>query len=79
MAAFAAGGLAGGLLPRLLGPALGLAGFSAGVVGRTRVEPWLPVAAAALLVAALGVAIVVESLAGRRLRLGEVLRVGTRD
>ncbi|MBG0564609.1 FtsX-like permease family protein [Actinoplanes aureus] len=74
--AFATGGLVGVLLPRLLGPALGLAGFSAGVAGRVRVDAWLPGAALLLLAAAVGVAIAVESAANRRMRLGEVLRLG---
>lgn len=73
--AFVTGGLVGVLLPRLLGPALGLGGFSTGVTGEIRVHPWLPVAAVLLLATALAVGTVVESAANRRLRLGELLRL----
>ena len=74
--ALVAGGLVGVLLPRLLGPALGLDAFTAGLPAGTRVERWLPLAALALVVAALAVAVTVESLVNRRMRLGEVLRCG---
>jgi putative ABC transport system permease protein len=70
-----AGALVGVLLPRLLGPALGLDDISAGVSGGIRVGPWLPAAALVLLAVALGVAIAVESVAHRRLGLGEALRL----
>ena len=71
-----AGGLVGVLLPGLLGPALGLDAFTAGLPAGTRVDPWLPVAALLLVVAALAVAVTMETLANRRMRLGEVLRLG---
>jgi putative ABC transport system permease protein len=71
-----AGGLVGVALPGLLGPALGLDAFTAGLPAGTRVSPWLPVAALLLVVAALAVAVTVESLVNRRMRLGEVLRLG---
>lgn len=71
-----AGGLIGVLLPRLVGPALGLDAFTAGVSPRTRVHPWLPAAALLLIAAALAVAVLVEHLANRRMRLGEALRLG---
>jgi putative ABC transport system permease protein len=70
------GGLVGVLLPGLLGPALGLDAFTAGLPAGTRVDPWLPVAALLLVVAALAVAVTMESLVNRRMRLGEVLRLG---
>jgi putative ABC transport system permease protein len=71
-----AGGVVGVLLPRLLGPALGLAAFTAGLPATTRVGPWLPLAALLLVVAALALAVTMESLVNRRMRLGEVLRLG---
>lgn len=70
------GGLVGVALPALIGPALGLDGFTAGIAARTHVDPWLPVAALLLIAAALALAVVVESLLNRRMRLGEVLRLG---
>ncbi|WP_328471985.1 ABC transporter permease [Actinoplanes sp. NBC_00393] len=75
-AAFVAGGSVGVLLPRLLGPALDLPSFSAGVTGRSTLDPLLVPAAFLLLTAALAVVVAVESLANRRMRLGEVLRLG---
>ncbi|MEV6602184.1 FtsX-like permease family protein [Actinoplanes sp. NPDC051346] len=74
--AFVAGGSVGVVLPGLLGPALGLDGFTVGVTGRISVDPWLPAAALLLIAAALGLAMLVESMANRRMRLGEVLRLG---
>ena len=71
-----AGGLVGVALPGLLGPALGLDAFTAGLPAGTRVSPWLPAAALLLVVAALAVAVTVETLVNRRMRLGEVLRLG---
>lgn len=71
-----AGGLVGVLLPRLLGPALGLETFTAGAAAGTRVSPWLPLAALLLVAAALALAVTVESLVNRRMRLGEALRLG---
>jgi putative ABC transport system permease protein len=71
-----AGGVVGVLLPRLLGPALGLDAFTAGLPAGTRVSPWLPLAALLLVVVAVAVAVTMESLVNRRMRLGEVLRLG---
>jgi putative ABC transport system permease protein len=71
-----AGGLVGVLLPRLLGPALGLETFTAGLSAGTRVSPWLPLVALLLVAAALALAVTVESLVNRRMRLGEALRLG---
>jgi putative ABC transport system permease protein len=71
-----AGGVLGVFLPRLIGPALGLDAFTAGLPADTGVSPWLPLAALLLVVAALAVAVTVESLVNRRMRLGEVLRLG---
>ncbi|MFI5494216.1 FtsX-like permease family protein [Actinoplanes sp. NPDC051859] len=74
--AILAGGLVGIALPALLGAVLELDSFTAGVDTRIVVDPWLPVAALGLVAAALAVAMLVESLANRRMRLGEVLRLG---
>jgi putative ABC transport system permease protein len=71
-----AGGLIGVLLPRLVGPALGLTAFTAGLPADTRVDPRLPAAALLLVAVALAVAVTVESLVNRRMRLGEALRLG---
>jgi putative ABC transport system permease protein len=74
--AVAAGGAVGVALPRLIAPALALDGFTAGVEARTRVDPLVPLVVLLLIAAALGTAILVESLVNRRMRLGEVLRLG---
>jgi putative ABC transport system permease protein len=74
--AVVAGGAVGVALPRLIAPALALDGFTAGVEARTRVDPLVPLAVLLLIAAALGTAILVESLVNRRMRLGEVLRLG---
>ncbi|MFY1674157.1 ABC transporter permease [Plantactinospora sp. WMMB334] len=70
------GGVVGAALPRLLGPALGLAGFTGGVPARIHLDPLLAVGVLLLVVVALGMALGVESLFNRRMRLGEVLRLG---
>ncbi|BCJ46505.1 membrane protein [Actinoplanes ianthinogenes] len=71
-----AGGLAGFVLPALIGPALGLSGFTSGVTAGITLDPWF--AGGVLVVAAFAVlaALVVENIANRRLRLGTVLRLG---
>ncbi len=74
--AVVAGGAVGVLLPGLLGPALGLETFTAGLPAATRAGPWPPIAAVLLVAGALAVAVTVESLVNRRMRLGEVLRLG---
>jgi putative ABC transport system permease protein len=71
-----AGGLVGVLLPGLLAPALGLAQFTAGQAARIRLDPMLVGGLLALVAAALALAIVVENMINRRLRLNEVLRLG---
>jgi putative ABC transport system permease protein len=71
-----AGGLVGVALPRLIGPALGLAGFTAGVAARSRLDPALLVAVPAAVLLAIGAALLVESAVNRRMRLGEALRLG---
>ncbi|GAA4714319.1 ABC transporter permease [Phytohabitans rumicis] len=74
--AVVAGGLVGVFLPRLLGPALGLSSFTSGAAVRTYLDPILVGAVLMLVVAALIAAMLVENVINRRLRLGEVLRVG---
>jgi putative ABC transport system permease protein len=71
-----AGGLVGVVLPRLIGPALGLSGFTAGVAAGSRADPVLLAAVSATVVVAAGVALLVENAANRRMRLGEALRLG---
>ncbi|MGC4771484.1 FtsX-like permease family protein [Micromonospora sp. DT44] len=70
------GALVGALLPLVLNPVLGLSAFTGGVPVRVAFEPGLVVAVVALGAIALGFAVAVEALNNRRLRLGEVLRLG---
>ncbi|MET8066627.1 hypothetical protein ACFYON_13440 [Micromonospora sp. NPDC005686] len=70
------GAVAGALMPLLLDPVLGLSAFAGGTPVRLVFEPWLVVAVVAVGAAALAVAIAVEAVANRRLRLGGVLRLG---
>ncbi|MBQ0904669.1 FtsX-like permease family protein [Micromonospora sp. U21] len=70
------GALVGALLPLLLNPVLGLSAFTSGVPVRVAFEPSLVAAVLALGAVALGFAVAVEALNNRRLRLGEVLRLG---
>ncbi|GIF05580.1 ABC transporter permease [Actinoplanes siamensis] len=74
--AVVAGGLAGFALPALIGPALDLGGFTAGVSAGTSLDPWLAGGVLALAVLAVIVALALENVANRRLRLGTVLRLG---
>ena len=74
--ALLAGGLVGVALPRLIGPALGLSGFTAGVAARDRIDPALIAAVLAVVALAVAAALLVESAANRRMRLGEALRLG---
>ncbi|GAB3956581.1 hypothetical protein GCM10027614_69250 [Micromonospora vulcania] len=70
------GALVGAVLPLLLNPVLGLSAFTSGIPVRVAFEPGLVVAVLALGAVALGFAVTVEALNNRRLRLGEVLRLG---
>ncbi|MBM0277628.1 FtsX-like permease family protein [Micromonospora tarensis] len=70
------GALVGAALPLLLNPVLGLSAFTSGVPVRAAFEPGLVAAVLALGAVALGFAVAVEALNNRRLRLGEVLRLG---
>jgi len=71
-----AGAVVGALLPRLLGPALGLDLFTAGAAATVHLDPLLVTGLLALVVVALAVAATVENVVNRRMRLGEVLRLG---
>ncbi|AEV83470.1 permease [Actinoplanes sp. SE50] len=71
-----AGGLAGFTLPALIGPALGLDGFTAGVTAGISLDPWFAGGVLALAVVAVIAALAVENVANRRLRVGSVLRLG---
>ncbi|MFU8871414.1 hypothetical protein [Micromonospora sp. SL4-19] len=70
------GALVGALLPLLLTPVLGLSAFTSGAPVRVAFEPRLVAGVAVLGAVALGIAVAVEALNNRRLRLGEVLRLG---
>ncbi|MGC4878781.1 FtsX-like permease family protein [Micromonospora sp. DT43] len=70
------GALVGAVLPLVLNPVLGLSAFTGGMPVRVAFEPGLVVAVFALGAVALGFAVAVEALNNRRLRLGEVLRLG---
>ena len=74
--AVVAGGAVGIALPQVLGPALGLGGFTAGAPVRTQVDLLLVLGVPLLMVLALLLALLVESGLNRRMRLGEVLRLG---
>ncbi|SCF38632.1 putative ABC transport system permease protein [Micromonospora matsumotoense] len=70
------GALVGVLLPVLLTPLLGLAAFTSGTPVRVGFAPGLVAATVGLGAVALGFAMAVEALNNRRMRLGEVLRLG---
>ncbi|WFE39139.1 FtsX-like permease family protein [Micromonospora sp. WMMD998] len=70
------GAVVGALLPLLLTPVLGLPAFTGGVTVRPRFEPGLVAGVSALALLALGFALTVEAVNNRRMRLGEVLRLG---
>ncbi|MEV6799220.1 FtsX-like permease family protein [Micromonospora rifamycinica] len=70
------GALVGVLLPVLLTPLLGLAAFTSGASVRVGFAPGLVAATVGLGAVALGFALGVEALNNRRMRLGEVLRLG---
>ncbi|MEZ0447967.1 FtsX-like permease family protein, partial [Cellulomonas sp. ICMP 17802] len=79
VAALLAGTAVGIAVPWMLTGALGLDLVTGDPAATTLQVTWVPiVGAAAVVLAALGVAVVVESAVRRRDRLGEVLRVGER-
>lgn len=71
-----AGAAVGVALPWLLGPALGLSAFTPGVRVGWRLDPLVGGAVLALVAAGLAAGLAVEMLVNRRMRLGEVLRLG---
>ncbi|NJP33948.1 FtsX-like permease family protein [Micromonospora thermarum] len=71
-----AGGAVGVALPWLLGRTLGLDAFTPGVTARAHLDPLVVGGVLALVVVGLLAGLAVENLANRRMRLGEVLRVG---
>ncbi|WP_431976360.1 FtsX-like permease family protein [Micromonospora haikouensis] len=75
-AALLTGALTGALLPLLLTPALGLAAFTGGEPVRVAFSPGLVGAVLAAGAVALALAVTVETVNNRRMRLGEVLRLG---
>ncbi|WP_405095022.1 FtsX-like permease family protein [Micromonospora sp. NBC_01412] len=70
------GAVTGALLPLLLTPVLGLAAFTGGTPVRVAFSPGLVGAVLVVGAVALALAVTVETLNNRRLRLGEVLRLG---
>ncbi|MEV4542701.1 FtsX-like permease family protein [Micromonospora echinaurantiaca] len=70
------GALVGALLPLLLTPRLNLSSFTSGAPVTVAFEPGLVAGVVVLGAVALGFAVAVETLNNRRLRLGEVLRLG---
>ncbi|MFI7429502.1 FtsX-like permease family protein [Micromonospora sp. NPDC049836] len=70
------GALVGALLPVLLTPVLGLSAFTGGAPVRVAFDPRLIAGIVVLGAVALGFAVAVEALNNRRMRLGEVLRLG---
>jgi putative ABC transport system permease protein len=70
------GALVGTILPLLLTPVLGLSAFTGGVPVQVAFEPGLVAGVVLLAAVALGFAVAVETLNNRRMRLGEVLRLG---
>jgi putative ABC transport system permease protein len=70
------GAAVGVALPRLLGPTLGLAAFAPGVPIRDHLDPLVVGGVLVLVVLGLLAGLVVENLVNRRMRLGEVLRLG---
>ncbi|WDZ83137.1 FtsX-like permease family protein [Micromonospora cathayae] len=71
-----AGATVGVVLPWLLGPALGLSAFTPGVTAGWHLDPLVVGAVLALVAAGLTAGLAVEMLVNRRMRLGEVLRLG---
>lgn len=71
-----AGAAVGVLLPRLLGGSLGLETFTGGATAGTHLDPLLVAGLLALVAAAVAGALGLEGVTNRRMRLGEVLRLG---
>jgi putative ABC transport system permease protein len=73
------GAVVGVAMPQLIAPALGLTTFTDGVEVGVTFDPLVAGAAVALVLIGMLTAIAVETLFNRRLRLGEVLRLGSFD
>ncbi|MEV4410586.1 FtsX-like permease family protein [Catellatospora sp. NPDC049609] len=73
------GAVVGVVMPQLLAPALGLAAFTDGLEVGVTFDPVVAGAAVALVLIGMLTALAVETLFNRRLRLGEVLRLGSFD
>ena len=73
------GGVVGVALPHLIAPALNLASFTDGYDGGLRLDPTVLGGSLGLLIAGLATALLVETVFNRRLRLGEVLRLGSAE
>ncbi|GAB3840644.1 hypothetical protein GCM10029963_09660 [Micromonospora andamanensis] len=76
LVAAVAGAAVGVALPRILGPTLGLSAFVPGVPIRDRLDPLVLISVLGLVVVGLVTGLAVENLMNRRMRLGEVLRLG---
>ncbi|WP_238450014.1 MFS transporter [Micromonospora sp. 4G55] len=70
------GAVVGAVLPVLLNPVLGLSAFTGGAPVTVRFEPGLVAGVLGLALLALAFAVAVETVNNRRMRLGEVLRLG---
>ncbi|WBB90808.1 FtsX-like permease family protein [Verrucosispora sp. WMMC514] len=70
------GAAVGAALPRILGPTLGLSAFVPDVPVRDHLDPLVLASVLGLVVLGLATGLVVENLMNRRMRLGEVLRLG---
>ncbi|GIJ29139.1 membrane protein [Micromonospora qiuiae] len=70
------GAVVGVALPRMLGSTLGLSAFAPGVPIRDHLDPLVVGGVLAMVVLGLMVGLLAETLANRRMRLGEVLRLG---
>jgi putative ABC transport system permease protein len=73
------GGVVGLALPLLIAPALNLTSFTDGFDAGLQLDPTVIGGALALIIAGLGTALLVETVFNRRLRLGEVLRLGSAE
>ncbi len=73
------GAVVGVAMPQLIAPALGLDTFTDGVTVGVTFDPVVAGAAVALVLIGMLTALAVETLFNRRLRLGEVLRLGSFD
>jgi putative ABC transport system permease protein len=71
-----AGVAVGVALPTVLGGVLNLSAFTGGFAVRPQLDPMVAVAVAGLVVVAMVAALVLEQVVNRRLRLGDVLRLG---